>query len=96
MERISFDVKANAQIDVLDSKTATLTYKDTNTVTYTITNSGQIQRNGQIICEYINFDHSFFTEVSNSLIVNLLLEDKVLGRAVRLPVMSQIFPRNRL
>jgi len=96
MERISFEVKGAYQIDVSDDKTVSLTYANGAIVSYTINDQGQILRNNQILSEYINSNSSSFAEVSNSLVVELLLEDDVLGQVVQLPVETQIFKRNRL
>lgn len=95
IERISFDTKMAVQIDLPDNKTAQLTYQDGSSNTYSLVDSGQIQRNGQIISEYINFDESSFEMEDQSLIVSLLLEDDILSQVVQLPVETEAFCRNR-
>lgn len=100
METISLDGRLVTEIHVAENnKTVTLTLRDlegeiVDTIIYTITGGGQIQRNDQVLSENIEFSDSIFRRVGSSLVVELLLRDDVFGQNVQLPVQTQIFPRN--
>ena len=100
LAKLCSEVRFAQSVDIsADSKTLTIFYPTGNSIVYTFTSSGQLQRTEDttttIVCENIDYNNSSFTQGdSNSLIINLKLKEDVFGESVDILVSTQLFPRN--
>jgi len=100
LAKLCSEVRFAQSVDIsADSKTLTISYPTGNSIVYTFTSSGQLQRTEgtttTIVCEDIDYNNSSFTQGdSNSLIINLKLIEDVFGESVNIVVSTQLFPRN--
>lgn len=98
LDRISKDIKNAYKVILEDDKNIVLRFIDDEDIKYSITDNGQIQILKETgvynLASNINYEESFFREDLSAIVINVVIEDNVLGKKIKIKGVTEVIPRN--